>query len=179
METQDQAAAAATTDGPLPKGRWHVVPGRSRVGFKVKKFGLYFVKGKFSAVEGWIEVPDDPAATHGEVVVQAKTISTRMPPRDWHLRTRDFLGVKQYPELRITAHGIEPSEDGDFRLSATFEMHGERRSVTLGAHAHDHVLHLEGLVNRHDFGIRAPWHSEWIAAPEIHLDVKLGLERAS
>ena len=40
METQDQAAAAATTDGPLPKGRWHVVPERSRVGFKVKKFGL-------------------------------------------------------------------------------------------------------------------------------------------
>ena len=29
----------------VPKGSWRVVSERSHVGFKVKKFGLYFVKG--------------------------------------------------------------------------------------------------------------------------------------
>src|SRR3954453_1550521 len=179
METQDQAAAAATTDGPLPKGRWDVVPGRSRVGFKVKKFGLYFVKGKFSGVEGWIDVPEDPAATRGEVVVQAKTVSTRMPPRDWHLRTRDFLGVKSYPELRITTGGTDLGGGDDFRPHASFEIHGEKRPVELSGHMHDSVLHLQGQLDRYDFGVRAPWHSEWIASNEIQLDVELALEQAA
>ena len=164
----------------IPEGKWNVAPDGSKVGFRVKKVGLYFVKGKFSAVEGWIEVPEDAAATRGEVVVQAKSISTRMPPRDWHLRTRDFLDVKRYPELRIATEGIEAGEGDDFRLSATFEIHGEKRPVELKGHMHgDSVLHLQGALNRHDFGVRAPWHSEWIAGNEIQLDVELALERAA
>jgi polyisoprenoid-binding protein YceI len=163
----------------IPKGRWNVVPERSRVGFRVKKIGLYFVKGKFSGVEGWIEAPDDPAASRGQVVVEAKTISTRMPPRDWHLRTRDFLDVKRYPELKIATERIEPGDNGDFKLSATFEIHGEKRPVELTGHMHgDSVLHLQGALDRHDFGVRAPWHSEWIAGNEIQLDVVLALEQA-
>jgi polyisoprenoid-binding protein YceI len=141
--------------GLVPKGSWRVVPEHSRVGFKVEKVGLYFVKGRFSAVEGSIEVPDDPAATRGEVVVEAKSISTRMPPRDWHLRTRDFLDVKRYPELRISADGLEPGEGDDQRLSSTFEIHGVKRPVELAAHTHETddglILHLRGALDRHDF----------------------------
>ena len=50
--------------------------------------------------------------------------------------------------------------------------------MELSGHLHDSVLHLKGVLDRHDFGIRAPWHSEWIAGNEIQLDVELALEQA-
>jgi polyisoprenoid-binding protein YceI len=173
MATRQEEIAPAL----IPEGKWEVVPERSAVGFKVKKLGLYYVKGKFEEVGGWVEVPDDPIGTRGEVVVQAKSISTRMPPRDWHLRTKDFLDVKRYPEIRISAAGVEKGDDG-FRLAASFAIHGVEKPAILTAHNREGgILQLEGVIDRHDFGIRAPWHSEWIAGSDIHLDVRLALDR--
>ena len=92
------------------------------------------------------------------MVVEAKSITTRMPPRDWHLRTRDFLDVKRYPEMRISADRVGPGDGEDQRLSGTFEIHGVERPIELAAHTHETddglILHLQGALDRHDFGIR-------------------------
>ncbi len=56
--------ASDTRDGPpggrgearlVSQGSWRVSAERSRIGFKVRKMGLYFVKGAFRRVEGHVE----------------------------------------------------------------------------------------------------------------------------
>ena len=169
----------------LPTGRWRVLPDQSRIGFRVKKMGLYYVKGRFGRVEGRLD-----AAGHGEVVIDAASISTRIAPRDWHLRSGDFLDVRRHPEIRVRVEAIEPASDGGVAAVAVFELHGQRGPVELRGHFHQSphaggngtgrlLLHLQGTLDRRAFGIRARPPVEWVVGRQVLLDVELALERIS
>jgi polyisoprenoid-binding protein YceI len=156
----------------------------------VKKMGLYFVNGRFRKVAGRVELGSQPGAAHAGLVIDAESITTRMPPRDWHLRTRDFLDVRRHPEIRVTGERIEAGPGAGFGLPATFGIHGERREVELTGHIHgpdpSHgrqvesiLLHLEGVLDRHDFGVRPRMPVEWIVGRQVHLSAELVLERES
>ena len=182
MATQTQERNG--TQPLVPHGSWRVLDEGSDVGFRARKLHAYFVKGRFRTVRGQIDFDPGASSPRGEVVIDAGSVTTRMPPRDWHLRTRDFLDVKRHPEMRIVAEEIRPAgDDRRFTVPATFEIHGERRRVELTAHAEpaaesaDQVLlHLEGELDRHDFGIRATLF-EWVVGRRILLEVRLLLER--
>ena len=169
----------------LGAGRWRVLADRSRVGFRVKKMGLYYVKGRFSRVHGELN-----ADGRGELVIDAGSISTRIPPRDWHLRSADFLDVRRYPEIRATVESIEFADDGGVAALAVFDLHGERGPVELRGHFHESpdagrngagqlLLHLQGKLDRREFGIRARPPAEWIVGRDVLLDAELALERIS
>jgi polyisoprenoid-binding protein YceI len=165
----------------LPAGRWDVVADESVVGFRVKKLGLYYVKGRFTDVRGRIDAADAGDDVRGEVVIKARSVTTRMPPRDLHLRTRDFLAVKRHPEIRITADGLRRDAQGGFVVPATFEIRGERKPVELTAHRHadEHAqhqrLHLSGTLHLEDFGIRPLPPQGLMVGADVHLDVHLVL----
>lgn len=181
QSTGDQGAQTTT----VPRGTWRVASEGSHVGFKSRKLGLYYVKGKFRRVEGRIELGTEPNASRGEVVIDATSIYTRMPPRDWHLRTRDFLDIKRHPQIRITAESLEQGPEGHFEVPAEIEIHGVRKPVRLGGHFHESTdgpavrLHLHGVLDRHEFGVRALGPVDWIVGREVHVDVELLLEPAS
>lgn len=167
----------------FPAGRWAVLLDRSRIGFRVKKMGLYYVKGCFRRMEGTLE-PDG----RGSVVIDPSSISTRIPPRDWHLRSADFLDVTRHPEIRASVDSIEPAGDGGLVAVAAFDLHGERGRVELRGHVHQPpdpggngagrlLLHLHGTLDSHDFGIRARRPVDWIVGRDVLLDVELALER--
>jgi polyisoprenoid-binding protein YceI len=172
-------------DRVMPAGRWRVLPDRSRIGFRVKKMGLYYVKGRFSRVEGTLD-PDG----RSEVVIDASSISTRIPPRDWHLRSADFLDVRRNPEIRASVESIEPADEGSVAAVAMFDLHGKRGPVELRGHSHQSLdadgngagrllLHLHGKLDTREFGIRARPPVEWIVGRDVLLDVELALERIS
>jgi polyisoprenoid-binding protein YceI len=174
-----------TTGGVLPAGRWRVLQESSRIGFRVKKMGIYYVKGRFSRVGGTLDQDG-----RREVVIDARSISTRIPPRDWHLRSMDFLAVRRHPEIRARVESIEPADDGGVVAAAVFELHGERGPVELRGHFHESpdtghngagrlLLHLQGTLDRHEFGIRARPPFEWIVGRDVLLDAELALERIS
>ncbi len=164
-------------------GRRRIVADRSRVGFKVRKMGMYYVKGRFRSIGGELALGPDGAPREGEVTIDAASITTRMPPRDFHLKTKDFLEVKRYPQIRITADRVTPSASGGFTVHSQFEVHGERRPVDLDGHLHLNgdvtSLHLSGVIDRGDFGIRARHPFEMVVGREVHLDVELALEPAT
>ena len=161
------------------EGTWRVSADRSRIGFRVEKMGIYHVKGRFREVEGTVEL--GPAAASGEVTIEASSVSTRMPPRDAHLRGRDFLEVKRHPSIRVSASSIEAGTDGELRVPASFELHGVRGPVELTGHTHGGdgslVVHLTGVLDRHAFGIRARQPFEMVVGREVLLDVELVLVR--
>jgi polyisoprenoid-binding protein YceI len=166
----------------VPVGSWRVFADRSRVGFRVKKMGLYFVKGRFRGVTGVIDFSPEGVPEGGELMIDAATITTRIPPRDLHLRSTDFLHVKRYPEIWVRAERVDPDDDGGFAVRALLEIHGKRRSVELLGHLHapapsGHItVHLHGVIDRHDFEIRARQPFEAIVGSDVELDVELVLE---
>ncbi len=118
--TTDQATAAAAAQPAEPAfighGTWKLLRAGSTVGFRVKKMGLYHVKGRFRTFDGHIEFAPESSSPSGELTLDAKSVSTRMPPRDWHLRTNDFLAAKQHPRIRVRAARIKPDGHGAFNV---------------------------------------------------------------
>jgi polyisoprenoid-binding protein YceI len=160
------------------RGRWIVISERSHVGFRVKKMGLYHVKGRFKALDGTVEFA--PGASRADIVVDASSVTTRMPPRDLHLRSGDFLDVKAHPAIAISADSVTSGPDHELRVPATFDIRGHRREVELVGRLHgdgqeELVLHLAGELDRHDFGIRPRQPFEMVVGRRVVLDVELVL----
>lgn len=169
----------------VPTGRWVVDSDRSTVGFRVRKMGMYHVKGRFRRIEGSVE-----ARGGGQVVAEARipaeSIFTRIPPRDAHLRSAQFLDVKRHPEIRFRAEAVGAAGGGASHVGGVLEIRGVSVPVELHAHTHGAAgesgplrVHLQGTVDRHAFGIRPPQPFEMIVGSEVHLDVELLLERAA
>jgi polyisoprenoid-binding protein YceI len=185
MATKTTRDSRTNHDGAhgLPlRGHWRVLSDPSRVGFRVKKMGLYRVKGHFRGIDGTVEL--SPERLSADVVIDASSISTRMPPRDLHLRSRDFLDVKAHPVIAVSADRVEVTPDGELRIPARFDLHGHDAQVDLTGHYHGGgpgellILHLSGVLNRHDFGIRPRQPFEMVVGKLVELDVELVLQPA-
>jgi polyisoprenoid-binding protein YceI len=144
--------------------------------------GLYFVKGAFKRVSGTVEVGPDGAPVGGRLRIDASSVSTRIPPRDWHLRTRDFLAVRQHPEIRVAVERVEPAAGGAMHVAAVLTVRGSDAHVPLTAHwlvpEGAAVLHVAGVVDRRELGVRPRRPVDWIVGREVHLDAVLQLESA-
>lgn len=191
MATQPSTTTRSSADSDrviAAAGTWQVVDEGSDLLFRARKFGLYDVKGRFRQVEGQIEVDEEGVPRRGEVVIQAASITTRMLPRDWHLRTRDYLWAKRYPEIRIEADSVDMDGAGRLTVAATLEIRGKRDRVTLSGEierlpdqdpSRGLGLHLQGVLDRHRFGVKAPAPLDWIAGQEVKIDARLALRRTS
>lgn len=181
--TPQESDAVDAAVNRLLADRWLVVGDESTIGFKVRKMGMYDVKGRFGTLDGHVHVTRDRVPHGGEVIVDAASVSTRMPPRDRHLRGRDFLAVADHPSIRATVDRVVPGQDGALTLPVLVKLHGVERFVELSGHLHATpeadvvVLHVEGSIDRHDFGIRARRPFEWVVGREVRISADLYLRR--
>ncbi len=180
MATEAATEEQTIRENATAHGRWRVDPERAHVGFRVKKMGLYRVKGRFRDVKGAVEF--NSAGARAELVIDAASITTRMPPRDLHLRSADFLDVKRHPEITVRAASVQVEAGGRLRIPAAFDVHGDRDTVELAGEMHpgagaERVLRLRGELDRHDFGIRARQPFEMVVGRQVELDVELVLVR--
>lgn len=172
--------------GVAPPGIWRVAAEGSLISFKVRKMGLYFVKGRFRRISGSVEVGPDGTPTGGLLRIDASSVTTRMPPRDWHLRTRDFLAVRQYPEITIAVEDVATAISGAMAVSATVKVRDAAALVRFSAHWHAMerttsgrvLLHVSGVVDRRELGVRPRRPVDWIVGREVHLEAQLYLEPA-
>src|SRR4030095_9477907 len=90
----------------VPAGTWTVDPAHSTVGFSVKHLGIANVRGKFENFEGTLEIGEGDESARAHRTVQGVSINTGDAGRDEHLRSADFFGVEQNPELRFESAEI-------------------------------------------------------------------------
>lgn len=170
-------------NGDAPPRRVAIDP-RSTVAFGVRKMGMYEVRGRFTGVEGYVEIDAHGMPLGGAAVVDAASVTTRMPPRDRHLRGRDFLDVSDHPAIEVTVTHVRGHEDGMLVFPAEITLHGVQRRVDLYGHLHPAdgddapTLHLGGTIDRRDFGIRARPPFEWVVGRDVRLDAELVLTPA-
>jgi len=158
------ALTPSATATEIPTGTWKTDPAHTRVGFAVKHMGVSTVRGEFREFDGTFEVGEDLSSSRAYGTVQAASVDTNQPQRDEHLRSADFFGAEENPELRFESTSIEAIDEDSFRVVGNLAMNGVTNEVELLAEitgtdigpAGEERLGLEvtGQVSRRDFKMK-------------------------
>ena len=154
----------STTLSPtrVPTGTWAVDPSHSRVEFQVKHLGIATVRGHFTQFGGTLEVGED-GSVKAYGTVDASSVSTNDDKRDEHLRSADFFGVDERPDITYVSEGIRPTGDDTFEITGQLTLNGVTRELTLHAEVsgteqdpwgNERVgLEVRGELDRSDYGM--------------------------
>jgi polyisoprenoid-binding protein YceI len=145
----------------VPAGTWTVDPAHSTVGFSVKHLGIATVRGKFEDFEGTLEIGEGDESARAYGTVQGVSINTGDAGRDEHLRSADFFGVEQNPELRFESAEVTRVDDDTFEIAGDLTMNGVTKPITLTAEVQGTetdpwgnervALEVTGQLNRGDW----------------------------
>jgi polyisoprenoid-binding protein YceI len=94
-------------------GKWRIVQDKSGFEFKITAMFIFPVKGKFSGVNGTIEIKNDLYEIDVDLTVDPSTIDTGNEKRDDHLRSEDFFNVDTYPTISFSSSRISAQATGN------------------------------------------------------------------
>lgn len=144
--------------------QWNVDPAHSAVSFSVRHMMVAKVRGRFTEWEADVHIDEqDLPRSSVDVRIKAESIDTGVGDRDAHLRSADFLGAEQYPEIRFQSAHIQRKSDEEYRVVGNLTIRDVTREVGLD------VTHLgvakdpwgndraafeaKTTINRKDFGL--------------------------
>jgi polyisoprenoid-binding protein YceI len=112
--------------------RWTVDPAQSTVEFAAKSFwGLLTVRGRFDRFDGTYEAGLDGITI--ELTVDGDSLDTGNAKRDDHLRSADFFGIADNPNVRFTSTRINYVGEGVLHVQGELEAAGAVVPVELDA----------------------------------------------
>ena len=113
MSTSDTTSTALT-------GNYKLDVAHTRIGFAARHAMVSKVRGQFDQFDGSVYLDaENPANSHVEITIQAESIDTRNADRDNHLRSNDFLAMKEYPEITFRSTTVEKLDDTTTTSPAT------------------------------------------------------------
>ncbi|ASP38050.1 hypothetical protein CHH28_04850 [Bacterioplanes sanyensis] len=101
------------------------------VQFRIQHLGYSWLLGRFNTFDGQFEY--DAAAPEKsaiEVVIDTASIDSNHAERDKHLRSEDFLNVKEHPQARFKSTGFRSTGEGSGVISGDFTLNGVTRSIS-------------------------------------------------
>ncbi len=180
---------AATQQPKSTVTQWRVDPAHTNAEFAVKHMMITTVRGRFTGVDGTVTQDDtNPANSRIEVSIKAGSIDTRVPERDAHLRSPDFLDVETYPEITFRSTKVERVGDERMRVAGDLTIHGVTRPIMLDVQEEGHGKDPWGgeragfsastTIDRREYGLhwnQALEHGGWLVGHDVKitLDVEL------
>ncbi len=156
--------------------KWFFEPGHTAAGFCVRHMMVTFVRGHFKDVHGSLEFDErSPGLGTVEVVIDARALWTGEKDRDAHLRSKDFLDVETFPEIRFRGATSARTGANDWHVAGELTIRGVTRPALLEVHylgswqtpwwedGRDQGPKTRAgflartTINRHDFGVS--WNS--------------------
>ncbi len=123
IESEHRAAAPT---------HWSVDREETSVDFAVETFwGLTTVRGRFGRFGGSYEA--GPDGTKIELTIDADSLDTGNRTRDKHLRSTDFFGVAEHPDVRFTSTRVRDARDGTLHVEGDLEAAGKVVPLELDA----------------------------------------------
>ena len=144
--------------------RWRFEPGHTAAEFCVRHMMVTFVRGHFKNIHGTLDFdPEHPETGAVQVEIDAAGLWAGEPERDGHLRSGDFLDVKNQPKIWFKSTRVEPTARNEYKLTGDLTLGGVTRPVTLdvrflgqGHSPFDDIrvgFTAYTSINRHDFGV--------------------------
>ncbi|QIA09067.1 YceI family protein [Draconibacterium halophilum] len=126
--------------------KWVADKAHTKIKFSATHMAISDVDGKFSDynVEVFADGQDFDGA-NVKVTIDAKSIDTDNSKRDEHLRSDEFLGVSQYPEIKFTGKLKENSIDGEYTLDGVLTIRDVSKTAQLNV-VHKGTVEAMGAV---------------------------------
>jgi polyisoprenoid-binding protein YceI len=159
-----------------PPERWTVDGEESSVDFAVKTFwGLMTVHGRFDRFGGSYGAGSD--GTTIELTIDADSLDTGHRARDAHLRSDDFFGVAEHPQVRFSSTRVRPAGDGILHVEGGLEAAGTVVPLEFDATVEtvDGGLELEATttVDQRRFGMRSGLLAMIRRPAKLHVKARL------
>jgi polyisoprenoid-binding protein YceI len=169
--------------------RFEIDPNHFSVGFLVHHIGYHDVLGMFLEAGGSF-VFDEEARTLSELTIEIESDSvfTNHKARDKHLRSPEFLNVREFPQIRFVMTGAEPTGERTGKITGDLTLIGVTRPVTLdltwnksgrypfptGSGKPNYVVgaSAHGSIRRSEFGMTYGVDNGWVG-DEIKLILEL------
>ena len=116
----------------MSTNRWEIDSSHSSIQFSVRHLVIAKVRGQFTRWTGTVTAPATDFALAGvSVVIDATSIDTGVAERDAHLRSSDFLGVEEHPEITFTSASVTQAAADRLHVSGALTIKGVTRDVVL------------------------------------------------
>ncbi|HHS84265.1 MAG TPA: YceI family protein [Gammaproteobacteria bacterium] len=100
--------------------------------FKIAHLGYSWLLGRFNEFDGSFSYDEkNPSASKVVVTINTASVDSNHAERDKHLRGKDFLEVKKYPEAKFVSTSYEEKGDGKGILKGDFTLHGVTRPIVI------------------------------------------------
>jgi polyisoprenoid-binding protein YceI len=142
---------------------WSIDPSHTEIAFAVRHMMISTVRGKFSKVEGDVQLdPANLASAKVTARIDAASIDTGEEKRDGHLRSPDFFDVEKYPTIEfkstkvsqsgqdLSVEGLLKIKDAEHPISLKGEVVGPGKDPWGGTRV---GFSLSGEIEREQWGL--------------------------
>jgi polyisoprenoid-binding protein YceI len=150
-------------------------PEHLSVGFLVEHLGFAKTLGLFQVAEGTFQFDETTdALSEVQIVVDTQSVFTNNERRDRHLRSDDFLNVREFPQMVFSAAGVTRTGESTFDLKGELTLLAATRPLLLHAtvnksenypmDGNPYVMGVSasGSLRRSDFGMSYGVENGWV-----------------
>ncbi len=161
---------------------WKIDPDHSHLTFTVDNLGFSLTQGQFRKFTADIDFdPENVETSSVSFVIDTNSVDTNSKGRDKSIRSKNYLNVKNYPEITFESDTVRLVDDNTAEIKGDVTIRGETREATFMAEmvriapnpfAKDTQLAgfaVTGVINRVDFGIT-------YGAPAVGVDINVRLD---
>ncbi|MCW2926804.1 MAG: YceI family protein [Thermoleophilia bacterium] len=146
----------------IPAGTWSLDPLHSIASYRVRHFGITWVRGVVEGFELKINASDDGTV---ELIGGAPVEKITFPNEQLHghLMSADFFDAELHPRIEFRSTDIQIGEGGAVTVIGELTIKGQTRPITLkgeltgpvvGLGGDDRIgLELAGEIDRDEFGV--------------------------
>jgi polyisoprenoid-binding protein YceI len=148
------------------QAKWVLGPSHTKVGFRVRHFGISETDGFFRKYTGNVKSEKaDFSDLEVDVTVDIDSIDTNEAQRDAHLKTDDFFNAEKFPEMKFKSTKLEATAiANEFKLYGDLTIRDITKPVTFDLEFAGIVpqapfgntkagFFMAGSINRRDFGL--------------------------
>lgn len=122
------AAVVATAVSANAPATFEVDSVHSFVVFKIKHMGASTTWGRFNNPTGTLSWDGENSTI--EVAVKVADIDTANADRDKHLRSGDFFGEKEFPNVTFKSKKWKKTGEGKYDVTGDLTLHGVTKEIT-------------------------------------------------
>ena len=175
-------ALAAATASAAP---WKIDKNHSHLTFTVDNIGFSITQGQFRKFDAEIDFdPESIETSSVKFVIQTDSGDTNSKSRDKSVRSKNYLDVKNYPEITFESTAVRLSEADKAEITGDVTIRGKTQEVTFLAElvriAPNPFKKSEqlagfivtGVIDRVDFGITYGAPAVGVSIP-VRLDLQI------
>ncbi len=102
------------------------------INFEIPHLGYSLLTGRFNRFSGKFTYDREyPSASSVSVVIETGSVDSNHAERDKHLRGKDFLNSKKYPEATFVSSSFSENDSGTIEMTGDFTLNGVSRPLMI------------------------------------------------